>query len=121
MADHPAHVLHEGTEHGPLPGAKLDLGTRPCYLRPVQVHFKIVAVVGPHHLDRIAGGGAAEYGPYPSQQLFYAEGLGQIVVGPQVQGLQLRIGLFFAADHHDRNSGQPSDAAHQFHAAHPRQ
>ena len=56
-----------------------------------------------------------------NQQLLYAEGLCEVVVGAQVQGLQLGVHLPFGADHHYGHSRDLTNPSHQLDPIDPRQ
>ena len=54
--------------------------------------------------------GAAQGGPQPGQQLVHAEGLGQVVVGAEVEGGDL-VGLGLPHRQHDDGHGRPAPEA----------
>ena len=59
--------------------------------------------------------------PHPGQQLTGAKGLGEIIVGPHVQGAHLVRLLAPGGDHDDRDTAPLPQADHEVQAIHVRQ
>ena len=71
----------------------------------------------------VAGGGAGvtDGGTDPGQQLVRAEGFGQIVVSPQVQGVHLVSLMRPGGDHHHRQTGPAPKLSQNVQTVHVRQ
>ncbi len=79
--------------------------------------------LGLHEHDRVAavladGLGAAHRRAQPGQQLVHAERLGDVVVGPGVQGLDLLVGGVPGGEHQDRHPGPAAQASDHLDAVH---
>ena len=81
-----------------------------------------VDILGPvSGLVAVHLGQAPDRDPQPGQQLLHGKGLGQIIIRPGIQGLDLVLVLAPGADHDDGHVGPASDLADHADPVHVRQ
>src|SRR6266516_223433 len=61
----------------------------------------------------------SQHGPYPRQQFVHTKGLGEIIIGTQIETTDLILILSTSGDNDDRDSGELTDALADGKAIHP--
>lgn len=108
---HPAGVTHQMIEQLVFSGGEADFPA--LYRNPVlhEINRDIITGERPGTSSIFSGTGAAQDGFNPGEQLLDIEGLGQVVVGSQLQAFHFIRIFHLGGEHNDGYRGKLPDAA----------